>query len=173
MPSLRRPLPAALLAALALAAVGCGQGDSGLLPKAEARELSGTVQQIGMDVNEGDCTGAQGELVRARTAVNGLPPSVDDALLGNIRDWLDQVSDGLAGCTPATPSPGPTTTELTTTETTAPTDTQPTETTTTAPDTDTDPDPEPLPTDPVPTDPAQPESDNGGQAPPGGEEADG
>src|SRR5215210_2375511 len=120
----RFPLLAAGLSALVLA--GCGSKDAGLIPKAEADQLSTLVSEAGSASAAGQCDTARRSVREAEQQLSGLPRRTDKALKGNLRDWLDHLDEAIADeCSAeATETPAPTSTpEPTDTPTPEPTDT--------------------------------------------------
>jgi outer membrane biosynthesis protein TonB len=156
---MRHRLTLALALAAAALAAGCGQDNPRLIPEDRAQALVDIVDQIETACADQDVQAAQAAVDEANAQVSELPRRVDDALQGNMRDWLRQIERRLdRDCKPKeaekTPSP---------TETPAPTET-PTPTPTPTPTETPTPTATPTATEtPAPT--ATPTTTGGAEAP--------
>jgi hypothetical protein len=156
----RSPLLAAGLSAFALAFTGCGSDDPGLIPQAEADQLTELVAAAGAASEAGECDTARRRVREAEQQLAGLPRRTDQQLKRNLRAWLDHLDEAIAEeCSAeagaeetATPAPEETPTAS---PTATPTET-PTETPTASP-TET-------PAEPAPTE--TPEPGTGGEPAP-------
>jgi hypothetical protein len=139
---MRQGLRAVVAGGLGLAVsliAACGSSN-GLLSSNTASTLTGQLQQVSADIENGNCAAAADQLASVTQQIQRLPSSVSSTLRSNLDQGLTKAQELLAAqCkTPATTTPRTTTTETTTTETaTQPTTTNTTTTTTTPPTTTT------------------------------------
>jgi hypothetical protein len=140
---MRQGLRALVAGGLGLAVsmlAACGSSN-GLLSSSTASGLTGQLQQVSTDIDNGDCAAAADQLANVTQQIQRLPSSVSSTLRSNLDQGLTKAQQLLAAqCkTPTTTTtPRTTTTETTTTETqTQPTTTHTTTTTTTPPTTTT------------------------------------
>jgi len=135
---MRAALPFLLAAVLGvgsgvLAACG-GSGDrSALIPQSSASRMDNALDDVRSAVDDGDCTGAQQALARARGVLVNLPNTVDSQLRDRLRQGLDNlrtiVPQQCQQSTSTETTPPETTTTNTTPTNTTPPDTTPTDTT--------------------------------------------
>jgi hypothetical protein len=128
-------LTAAIVAAVAGLATGCGNSQK-LLPPSRASALDTALGQISDATRAGECQQALDALGSAQKAYAALPASVDDALMARLRDGLQQLTETVpvqckAAADQTQPATTPSTTATTTTPSTTTTTTEPTTTTTT------------------------------------------
>jgi hypothetical protein len=140
---MRQALRALVAGGLCLAVsliAACGSSN-GLLSSSTASSLTGQLQQVSTDLQNGDCAKAADDLAVATQNIQNLPSSVSSTLRSNLDQGLTKAQELLAAqcktATTTTPTTT-TTTETTTTETTTqPTTTHTTTTATTPPTTTT------------------------------------
>ncbi len=138
-----RHVPRALVAGglgLAVSLIAACGSSNGLLSSSTASSLTGQLQQVSTDLQNGDCAKAADDLAVATQNIQNLPSSVSSTLRSNLDQGLTKAQELLAAqCkTATTTTPTTTRTETTTTETaTQPTTTRTTTTTTTPPTTTT------------------------------------
>jgi hypothetical protein len=140
---MRQALRALVAGGLGLAVsliAACGSSN-GLLVSTTADQLTGQLQQVSADIDNGDCAAAADQLASVTQQIQRLPSSVSSTLRSNLDQGLTKAQALLAAqcktATTTTPTTT-TTTQTTTTETaTQPTTTHTTTTTTTPPTTTT------------------------------------
>lgn len=135
----RRPLLAALAAALAAAALlGCGSGDEEI-PAGASEDLLAELTTFEEQFNAEDCPAADQSLTQLWEQVDDLGGGVDEDIRSTLRELfanLDSLfTEQCGGVTTTTTDTTETTTD--TTDTTEPTTTDTTDTTTTTTDTTT------------------------------------
>jgi hypothetical protein len=138
MPGTKRLAPPLALLATVAALSGCGSDEiSGEIPAANATELNGALDQVGVAIASQDCDSAAEEVDAFIQAVNDLPADPSAELKPELQRAGDNLRTLVSDECPTTGATEPATTEPTTTEptTTEPTTTEPT---TTEPTTTTD-----------------------------------
>jgi len=167
--SVRRGLPYLLALLLGMSPVllgACGGGGTkGGVPSASAGELKSEITDVGQAVDGDRCSEVEGQLGQVDEAIDQLPATTDNQLVGALRDGADRLRRVAvedcedAGTETTTTETTPTETETTPPETeTVPTETVPTETTQTPTTTTPTPPPPPTttPTPPAPEPPVNP-----------------
>lgn len=133
-PAISKPGPGALIAVLAVAAIGCGGDDpAGSIPEEPAQALLAQLGQIEASVAAGDCDAAQTEALSFAQAVNDLPAEVDPPVRENLVEAAgnletltgNQCEPAQTGATGAAEAVPPPETEPTTTPDEEPADSEP------------------------------------------------
>jgi hypothetical protein len=134
---MRSALPlflAAVLGVAAAALVACGSSGgerSDLIPQRSADRLKSALSDVEQSVDDGDCTGAERAIARARGVLVNLPRAVDDRLVARLRQGIDNLQKIAPDACRQDTTSTETTTQTTTPEQTTPTETATTETSTT------------------------------------------
>lgn len=150
-----RRLITALLAALALAAGGCGNAQKHLLSQTQANRLQATLDKARRAAEANHCNEARAYANRGVSQASALSSRVDRKLRANLVDGFNHLVDTINSDCGAKSTPTPTPTET-------PTDTpSPSPTASPSPSPTPSPSPSPTPT-PTASPTATPTSDTGG-----------
>jgi hypothetical protein len=91
---MRRGLPQ--LAALTLGVgaallAGCGSGTRGGIPRSDASDIKGQLEDIRNRVSDGSCDNLSSQLRDVNTSIDNLPRAVDNRLVEELRDGADRL----------------------------------------------------------------------------------